>query len=115
MAVNGLRGLTDDDRVVVDVEMFHRSLAFDNQNDLVQFAFSLWRDLDYPHGAKTREAQLPEIARIKLPEQAEREQEEVSRGTAAEAAAKQRHAAKTPNSPPVSKSSSNRLHLKPQG
>jgi hypothetical protein len=69
VAANDLQSLTDHDRAVVEVEMLHRKLPFNNDG-LVEFAFSLWKDLDYIEGAKRVESDLTEMARIKLEEQA---------------------------------------------
>ncbi len=90
MAVEGypvdlgdLQHLTDHDRAVVQVEMHHRGFALDDQG-LVEFAFSLWKRLDYVNGAKRVRSFLAEIDRVRK-EQALRQATEQ-----AQAAAKQR-------------------------
>jgi hypothetical protein len=108
MAASELRGLTDHDRAIAEVEMYHRSLNFNSPNALIDFGFSLWKDLDYLNGANRVEAYLAEMARIKLEEQAKLEQakleqEEASRRVAAEATTKQKHAAETTNPTSVKK------------
>jgi hypothetical protein len=111
VAASDLRGLTDHDRAIMEVEMYHQSLDFNDPNVLVDFGFALWKDLDYLNGAKRVEADLAALARIKLEEQAKREEEEASRRAAAEAATKQKHAAETTNFAPQQKPTAKQRRL----
>ena len=99
--MSGGNGLTDHDRAVLELEMRHRSfIPANDQPSMLEFAFSLWKGLDYINGAKRVEGLLAEIKRqqgeaalraaaeaaFQKQEQAKREQEQ--------AAAKQQEQAK---------------------
>lgn len=100
--MSGDNGLTDHDRAVLELEMRHRNFVpVNDQLSMLEFAFSLWKGLDYVNGAKRVEGLLAEINRqeaeaalraatetaLKKQEQDKREQEQ-ARAKAADAARK---------------------------
>lgn len=74
--------LTLGDRAVVVVEMRSRSLDFGKRDDVIEFAFRQWRDMDYAKAADRIEARLARTAQLAR-ERAEQEE----RAKAAERAA----------------------------
>lgn len=78
-------GVSDHDRAVMEVEMRHRSLIpVNDQQSLIDFAFSLWKNLDYQNGAKRVADSLTELERVTR----QRQEEEAAQRAAAEAAEK---------------------------
>ncbi len=92
-AMSGGIGLSEHDRAVLELEMRHRNfIPANDQLSMLQFAFSLWKNLDYVNGAKRVEGMLAEIKRqqdeaairvaseaaLKKQEQANREQEQAA-------------------------------------
>lgn len=96
MAADDLSGLTDHDRAIAEVVMFNQKLPFSNDG-WVEFAFSLWKKLDYATGAKRVQDALAELAQAKAMALAKQQQEAASRQAAAEAAAKQQKQAAEEN------------------
>jgi hypothetical protein len=68
--------LTIADRAVVVLEMQRRSLEFLDRRALVELAFDLWKNLDYPQAAQRIDARLADTYRD-LAEAAQREAEAV--------------------------------------